>query len=71
MAEQNRVVVTDEVWELLRQLSDMGIFGSGPSQTGALIIKEELRRLVTSGELEKLQAKVKSLGIGPKKPSEE
>ena len=66
MAEQRRIIVTEEVWQLLVQLTRTKMYGSKPGPTGAHIIREELRRLLAYGEFDKLQARISALGIEAK-----
>ena len=59
-----KIRVPYALWGLLRELSTTQLFGEGPAGTAVFLLKREITRMATSGELDALLARIKRLEAG-------
>lgn len=57
---QKKIRVTPTLWGLLDQIASTQLFGDGPAGAASAILKREVTRMVTSGELKELLAQAKT-----------
>jgi hypothetical protein len=59
-----KIRVPHALWGLLRELSTTQLFGDGPAGTAVFLLKREMTRMATTGELDALLARIKRLEAG-------